>query len=218
MKHVLLLVASILPAGAAQVLVPAGTLIHCTLSEPAFSSATAELGDPTLCEVRPFRRPGQILVGRGYQLAGRLSEFRDPGRFVGKGWLKIEFDRMLNADTEIPIDAKVVAVRGFNVDAQGRIKGHGHPKRDAVGWFFPFLWPVKIATLPGRGPRPVMKGEMQLTLRLMDDIVLPVQGLKQVAEAGSPSAFVPSEESAPPSPGWKKFGAKPVEWKQYGSK
>jgi hypothetical protein len=30
-------------------LVPAGTLLQCTMDEPNFSSATAAVGDPVLC-------------------------------------------------------------------------------------------------------------------------------------------------------------------------
>ncbi len=35
---------------AAETLVPAGSLVECTVSEPNFSSKTAELGDPVLCQ------------------------------------------------------------------------------------------------------------------------------------------------------------------------
>ena len=31
--------------------VPAGTLLHCTLEEPNFSSATANVGDPVFCHL-----------------------------------------------------------------------------------------------------------------------------------------------------------------------
>ena len=37
----------------------------------------------------------------------------------------------------------------------------------------PPLWPWKVISLPFRGPRPVLKGEEPLELRLMDDIVIP---------------------------------------------
>jgi hypothetical protein len=37
----------------------------------------------------------------------------------------------------------------------------------------PPLWPWKVLTLPARGPRPALKGEEPLQLRLMDDIVVP---------------------------------------------
>jgi len=51
--------------------------------------------------------------------------------------------------------------------------GRGHPKRDAVGWAIPVLWPVKILTLPARGPRPTLKGEVRITLRLLEDVEVP---------------------------------------------
>jgi len=37
----------------------------------------------------------------------------------------------------------------------------------------PPLWPWKVLMLPARGPRPTLKGEEPLQLRLMDDIVVP---------------------------------------------
>jgi hypothetical protein len=38
----------------------------------------------------------------------------------------------------------------------------------------PVLWPIKIITLPMRGPYPALKGEARLTMRLMDDVDVPV--------------------------------------------
>ena len=38
---------------------------------------------------------------------------------------------------------------------------------------FPPLWPWKVLTLPARGPRPTLKGEETLTLRLMEDVTVP---------------------------------------------
>jgi hypothetical protein len=42
-----------------------------------------------------------------------------------------------------------------------------------VGWAIPVLWPVKILTLPVRGPRPTLKGEVRITLRLLEDVEVP---------------------------------------------
>ena len=36
---------------AQETVVPAGTLLRCTMSEPNFSSATAQVGDPVLCHL-----------------------------------------------------------------------------------------------------------------------------------------------------------------------
>ena len=38
----------------------------------------------------------------------------------------------------------------------------------------PVLWPIKIVTLPMRGPYPAFKGESRLTMRLMEDVDVPV--------------------------------------------
>jgi hypothetical protein len=51
--------------------------------------------------------------------------------------------------------------------------GKGHAKRDIVEWMLPPLWPWKVTMLPARGPRPQLKGETVLSLRLMDDIQIP---------------------------------------------
>jgi len=154
--------------------VPAGTLLGCTLDEPNFSSKTAEPGDPVLCRttnsVEMFGRP---LIPRGAYLSARLRSFRDPGHFVGKGWLLLEFTTLTLPGGSIPLDAKVVAAARYRVNGEGKILGRGHPTRDAVEWAIPILWPVKVLTLPARGPRPTLKGETRLELRVMEDLAIP---------------------------------------------
>ncbi|HXE35576.1 MAG TPA: hypothetical protein VN087_16800 [Verrucomicrobiae bacterium] len=154
-------------------LVPAGTLLQCTLDEPNFSSATAAVGDPVLCHLRTTQEFGRPLFPRGSMLGGHLEAEKDPGHFVGKGYIKITFDRVILPNGDLPVPAKVIQARGYKVDKQGAIDGNGHATRDVVEWMLPPLWPWKIITLPLRGPRPTLKGEEPLELRLMDDIVLP---------------------------------------------
>jgi hypothetical protein len=158
---------------AQDVVVPAGTLLHCTLDEPNFSSATAEVGDPVLCHLRSLQQFGRTIFPRGSYLQGHLEAAKEPGRFFGKGFLQIQFDRIGLPSTDMPIPSKIVQAHGFKVDRQGNIVGHGHAKRDVVEWMIPPLWPWKVVSLPARGPRPTLKGEEQLTLRLMEDVVLP---------------------------------------------
>jgi len=154
-------------------LVPAGTLLQCTMSEPNFSSATASVGDPVLCHLKSFQEFGHAVFPRGSMLAGHLEAEKDPGHFVGKGYLKITFDRVIVPTGDVPLPAKVIAAKGYKVDKQGDIKGKGHATRDVVEWLIPPLWPWKVLMLPARGPRPALKGEEPLQLRLMDDIVVP---------------------------------------------
>ena len=154
-------------------LVPAGTLLQCALNEPRFSSATASLGDPVLCHLKSFQEFGRTVFPRGSMLAGHLEADKEPGHFVGKGYLKLTFDRLIVPNGDLPLPAKVIAAKGFKVDKQGDIKGSGHATRDVVEWMIPPLWPWKVLTLPARGPRPTLTGEELLQLRLMDDIVVP---------------------------------------------
>src|SRR5258708_831487 len=164
-----------LPAStkAQDILVPAGTLLRCTLDEPNFSSATADIGDPVICHLNGLREFGQNVFPRGSYLGGHLEADKEPGHFVGKGYLKLEFDRLGFPSSDVPVPSKVIAARGYKVDRRGDIVGRGHAKRDAVEWLIPPLWPWKIITLPARGPRPTMKGEEQVTVRLMEDIQVP---------------------------------------------
>src|ERR1700675_4120581 len=160
-------------AMAQDILVPAGTLIRCTLDEPNFSSATADIGDPVICHLASHRQFGQNVFPRGSYLGGHLEADKGPGHFVGKGYLKLEFDRIGFPSSDVPVPSKVIAAKGYKVDRRGDIVGRGHATRDTVEWLIPPLWPWKILTLPARGPRPALKGEEQITVRLMDEIDVP---------------------------------------------
>jgi hypothetical protein len=197
----LLLLASAIHAQ--DLLVPAGTLLQCTLDEPNFSSATAAIGDPVLCHLKTMQEFGKPVFPRGSMLGGHLEADKEPGHFVGKGYLKLTFDRVILPTGDLPVPAKIIQARGYKVDKQGDIDGNGHAKRDVVEWMLPPLWPWKVVSLPFRGPRPTLKGEEPLELRLMDDIVIP-----RTMQAGNPnrppyaSSLHPSsyQQPAPQSP------------------
>jgi hypothetical protein len=160
-------------ASAREMVLPAGTLLQCTMNEPNFSSQSAAIGDPVLCHLHSITQFGHQAFPRGSYLVGHLESAQEPGHFWGKGDLKLQFDRIGMPNGDLPLDAKVIATRGYKVDKQGDIRGKGHAKRDIVEWMLPPLWPWKIIMLPARGPRPTLKGESALTLRLMDDVELP---------------------------------------------
>jgi len=163
-------------ASAREVVLPAGTLLQCTLNEPNFSSATASVGDPVLCHLRGTTEFGQQAFPRGSYLVGHLESDKEPGHFFGKGNLKLQFDRIGLPSGDVPLEAKVISTRGYKVDKEGKIDGKGHAKRDVVEWMLPPLWPWKVIMLPARGPRVTLKGETVLSLRLMDDVQVP-QGM-----------------------------------------
>ncbi len=141
--------------------------------EPNFSSATVDVGDPVLCHLRGQTEFGQQAFPRGSYLVGHLEAAKDPGHFWGKGYLKLQFDRIGLPSGDLPLEAKIIATRGYKVDKQGRIDGKGHAVRDIVEWMIPPLWPWKVIMLPARGPRPTLKGETVLSMRLMDDVDIP---------------------------------------------
>jgi len=169
-------------ASAREVVLPAGTLLQCTMNEPNFSSHTVDVGDPVLCHLRGVTEFGQQAFPRGSYLVGHLESAKDPGHFWGKGYLKIQFDRIGLPSGDLPLEAKVISTRGYKVDKTGKIDGKGHAKRDVVEWMLPPLWPWKVIMLPARGPRPTLKGETVLSLRLMDDVQIP-----QVAQTYGPN-------------------------------
>lgn len=159
---------------AAKDIIPAGTLLNCTVNEPNFSSKTAQIGDPVLCHLGPLGSFGHSVFPRGAELGGHLEDAKAPGRFVGKGWMQVEFDRLILPGAEVlPLAAKVVSSPHLNADKEGKLHSKGHPKRDVLGWMVPILWPIKVITLPFRGPYPALKGEARLSLRLMEDVEVP---------------------------------------------
>ena len=199
----LLVAAPALTCACAEQLIPAGSLLSCTLSEPKLNSKTTAIGDPVLCQVGHAERYGRSVLPYDSYLVGRFEDYKDPGHLVGKGWMELRFDRMvIEPDTVIPIDAKVVDVPGYNVDRYGRILGKGHAVRDTVTWMIPILWPIDLINLPRRGPYPTLKEETRLTLKVMDDLGVPDVNQQPLQQEPSglykrPSAY---EQPAPAPP------------------
>ena len=179
MKCVLATLLFFLPASlaGAEQLIPAGSVMQCMVSEPNLSSKTAHIGDPVLCQVSRSEMYGRSVFPYGSYMVGRFEDYKDPGHFVGKGWMELKFDRMVvGNDTVIPISTRVVATSAkYPVDRDGKIHGTGHPTRDAIEWMIPLLWPIDLVNLPRRGPYPVLKPETRLTVMLLDDIGIPTK-------------------------------------------
>jgi hypothetical protein len=205
----LLFLAAPLASYASEQLIPAGSLIQCTVAEPKLSSKTASIGDPVLCQISHVELYGRSVFPYNSYLEGRFEDYKDPGHLVGKGWMELKFDRIIiQPDTVIPVAAKVVAVPKYNVDKDGKIHGNGHPVRDTVEWLLPVLWPIDLINLPRRGPRVVLKPETRLTLKLMDDLGVPGKdesprqqaALIERAPAPAPVQYAPQPVQYVPQP------------------
>ena len=185
-------------ADSSEHIIPAGSLISCTTAEPKLSSKNTAVGDPVLCHMAHSERYGRATLPYNSYLVGRFEEYKDPGHFVGKGWIQLEFDRLILPGAQVmPLSTKVISAPHEKVDKQGDIHGRGHPKRDAVEWMIPVLWPIKVITLPMRGPYPTLKGETRIAVRLMEDLEIPY----------------PSARNSVPMPPW----ASPSAYRSYGA-
>ena len=191
-----LFLAFALPGFATEQLVPAGSLLQCRVAEPKLSSKTTEVGDPVLCQVSHVELYGRSVFPYGSYLVGRFEEYKDPGHLVGKGWMELKFERMvIPPDRVLPVSAKVVDVPKYAIDKQGRIHGKGHPVRDVIAWSIPVLWPIDLLNLPRRGPRPELKSETRLTVKLMDDLGVPMSSQSASANYYYPPAGAPQAPS-----------------------
>ena len=198
-------------AHADDALFPAGSIISCNVAEGKISSKTTAVGDPVLCTLNPVEKYGRTQFPYGSYLEGRFEAYKDPGHFVGKGWMELEFDRMFIGNRVVPVSAKVISVPGYKVASDGRILGKGHAVRDTVEWLIPVLWPIDLINLPRRGPRPVIKPETRLTLELMDDLGIPDNDIgyapQQYAHQSALIERVPPQQqqqayqTPPPQPG-----------------
>ncbi|MFL6414088.1 MAG: hypothetical protein ACJ74Y_00220 [Bryobacteraceae bacterium] len=178
----------------AEQLIPAGSLIQCTVAEPKLSSKTADIGDPVLCQVSRVELYGRSVLPYGSYLVGRFEEYKDPGHFVGKGWMELRFERMvIPPDRILPVAAKVVYAPKYDVDKLGKIHGNGHPVKDTIEWMIPVLWPIDLINLPRRGPRPQLKAETRLTLKIMDDLGVPTPAQSVSGNYGYPQAAPPQD-------------------------
>ena len=236
-----LLLSPALTAHAARQIVPAGSLINCTISEAKLSSKTMGIGDPVLCQAGISTRNGSARLPVNTYLEGRFEDYKDPGHFVGKGWMELRFDRMvIEPRTIIPVSARVVDVPGYAVDQQGRILGKGHTTRDIVEWCIPILWPIDLLNLPRRGPRPTLKTETRITVKVMDDMEVPIiedperdpSGLyrrepsayddvpqerpqRQIAQDDQPPAYQPPPQYQPPQYQQQQYQQPQYQQQQY---
>jgi hypothetical protein len=171
----LFFVSAAIPAGAEQ-MIPAGSVLQCMVADN-ISSKTTRVGDPVLCQVSHAELYGRSTFPFESYLEGHFEAYKDPGHFVGKGWMELKFDRMVvGNDTVIPIETRVIATSGKNaVSGDGRIMGTGHAVRDTVEWLIPVLWPIDLINLPRRGPTPVLKPETRLTVKVLDDFGIPTK-------------------------------------------
>jgi hypothetical protein len=174
-------------------LIPAGATLSCTTGDGRISSKTVDVGDPILCQVHRLEVYGHQALPYGSYLSGYFEDYKDPGHLVGKGWMVLKFDRLIIAPgTVIPLTTRVVDVPKYLVDKEGKIRGMGHAKRDIITWAIPILWPIDLINLPRRGPRPTLRAETNITVKIMEDVEVPYFNIGQ--------EMAPPQGPPPPPP------------------
>jgi len=86
-----------------------------------------------LCHLSSVQEFGRNAFPRGAYMSGHLEADKEPGHFWGKGYLKIVFDRIGTPNSDVTVNTKVIAAKGYKVDKGGDIKGKGHAIRDVRG-------------------------------------------------------------------------------------
>jgi hypothetical protein len=216
MKRALATLLLALPASlgaSAEQLIPAGSVMQCMVSEPNLSSKTAHIGDPVLCQVGHSEMYGRSVFPYGSYMVGRFEDYKDPGHFIGKGWMELKFNELIvGNDTVIPISTRVVANSGKNpVDRDGKILGTGHAVRDTVEWMIPVLWPIDLINLPRRGPYPTLKPETRLTVMVLNDFGIPTKSeVQHQPEMISRYNYADPEPARQPAPIERSY-AQPVQ-------
>ena len=171
-----------LSASARDIVLPAGTLLQCTLNEPNFSSSTVDVGDPVLCHLRGVTEFGQQAFPRG----SYWSDISIRPRIRATSGARV-ISRSSSIASACPPAICLWKPRSFPPEATKSINRARSTARDTPsatssnGCSRP-LWPWKVIMLPARGPRPKLKGETVLSLRLMDDVQIP-----QVAKTFGPN-------------------------------
>src|SRR5713101_2237279 len=106
---IVFLVVTAAAQAAADEVLPAGTLLQCTLDEPNFSSRTGQIGDPVLCHLGAVAVFGHSLFPRGAYLADLFLGYRDLGHVFGEGMIEIVFDLLVLAGVvTLPLSANVI--------------------------------------------------------------------------------------------------------------
>jgi len=79
----------------AGIVIPAGTMLHVRLLDPidAYTVSMSNLFRATLAS--PLGANGQIVVGTGYDVEGRIVDVRQAGRFAGRPEVVLELSRLI---------------------------------------------------------------------------------------------------------------------------
>lgn len=195
-----LLVFSVSLARAAKNTIPAGSLLHCRLTQTLSTHLNA-VGDPfTALVSEPVMIDGREAIPVGAKLEGRVSEIQRPGRVHGVGQMRLTVEKVVMPDgASFPLSvilatvygaegAKVAGEEGGVKGPNGRLKtlelvGAGMGGGGLVGTIFGGFTGTVVGGVIGgtagwlntvrkRGPDLALPSGTQLNYQLTRDLVV----------------------------------------------
>jgi len=115
--------------------IPAGTMLHCRLTQ-TLSTRLNYQGDAfTATVAEPVLMDGHEVIPAGATLEGRIAWMTRPGRIMGVGQMRLSAERVTFSDgRSFPLSAMLLAAygaEGARVDGEeGRVKGPTSRLRD----------------------------------------------------------------------------------------
>lgn len=104
---------SLRPARAEKITIPAGSVLHCRLTQTITTQLNVE-GDPFTANVsEPVTIDGHLVIPVGAKIEGRIAQVQRPGHFRGVGEMRLGAEKVVMPDgTTSPISAILSAVYG----------------------------------------------------------------------------------------------------------
>jgi len=103
----------LLPARAEKIAIPAGSVLHCRLTQTITTQLNVE-GDPFTANVsEPVTIDGHVVIPVGAKIEGRIAQVQRPGHFKGVGEMRLAAEKVVMPDgATFPISAILSAVYG----------------------------------------------------------------------------------------------------------
>ena len=104
---------SLRPARAEKITIPAGSVLHCRLTQTITTQLNVE-GDPFTANVsEPVTIDGHLVIPVGAIIEGRIAQVQRPGHFRGVGEMRLAAEKVVLPDgATFPISAILSAVYG----------------------------------------------------------------------------------------------------------
>ncbi|MFZ0964891.1 MAG: hypothetical protein WAO35_28880 [Terriglobia bacterium] len=108
--------------------VPAGTMLHCRITETLTTKLNVQGDAFTMSVAEPVSLNGRVAIPAGATLAGRITRMERPGRIKGVGQMRLTVEQITLPDgRSFPLGATLMTAYGVDnvkvVGNEGLVKG-----------------------------------------------------------------------------------------------